>query len=143
MKDFTFGGTFIAQIIFHHFLSTCARECSISICCFYREFMLAVFLPNEAIPGSVTTKRDCQDIQSIVLGAKMSSIFLLSHCQVSLLIRSATLYVWSTSPLKMGLCGSQFEDNTRIRLPSPTLHLDPLTTTSLAAMRLLQTKDGL
>ena len=135
MKDFTFDGTFIAQIIFHHFLSTCARECSISICWRSRIATLyAVFTVNSCLLFSFQTRlsldrlrqRGISRISSLVLGAKMSSIFLLSHCQVSLLIRSATLNVWSTSPLKMGLCGSQFEDDTRIRLPYPLSTLIPL-----------------
>ena len=152
MKVLTFGGTFIAQIIFHHLPSSCALECSISA--FFWSHIAtwkAIFTENSCLLFSFQInlshgrlwQRGMASISDLVLGATKSVTFALSHYHVFLSIRSATLKVFSSAPLKTGLYANQFDDDTRIWLPSPTLNLEPTKMTSLAASKLHKTNDGL
>ena len=58
-------------------------------------------------------------------------------------MRSQTRNLWETAIKGIGVCDSHLWVNTPIVLPSPTRQYDPATRISLAANRLLHTKDGL
>ena len=141
-KVWTLGGTFSFHIILQVDPCACTDECSAWFGCFKQR---ATCYAEQTVNLSweFCWVRGSAKMVSHVRLSKIANSFPLSHCRVSLSIKSTTFISCEGVFKKPGGWGSQEWDATEIFLPSPIIPLDPAWIISLAANNERHTNEGL